>query len=137
MTEPMQVRDNQGGSPTQAPVQLYVAAPATQGLLAFADSSELFNTAPITGTSVRALLQAYVCVPVDTECLQRVICTQGVTGLVHLNALVHFHAHRSQQLLHMFDIDACKSVQKSLCQGSELRPCQIIKQNASSSLTGI
>lgn len=54
----MQVRDRRGGYKTLA--QLYVAAPATQGLWAFADSSELFNTAPITGTPVRALLQAYL-----------------------------------------------------------------------------
>ncbi|DBA74581.1 TPA: hypothetical protein ACH3X2_009453 [Trebouxia sp. C0005] len=53
-----QVRDRQGGSQTLA--QLYVAAPATQGLLAFADSSELFNTAPITGVKVTALLQAFL-----------------------------------------------------------------------------
>ena len=78
MMVPMQVRDKQGGNQAQAPVQLYVAAPTTQGLLAFADSSEIFNTAPITGTSVRALLQAYVYVPVNTECLQCFICIQWV-----------------------------------------------------------
>ena len=54
----MQVRDRQGGNQTL--VQLYVEAPATRGMLAFADSSELFNTAPITGTAVTALLQAYL-----------------------------------------------------------------------------
>ncbi|KAL0035306.1 hypothetical protein WJX77_000193 [Trebouxia sp. C0004] len=53
-----QAQDRQGGSQTLA--QLYVAAPATQGLLAFADSSELFNTAPITGVKVTALLQAFL-----------------------------------------------------------------------------
>ena len=54
----MQVRDRQGGVQTLA--QLYVVAPATRGLWAFAESSELFNTAPITGTEVTALLQAYL-----------------------------------------------------------------------------
>ena len=54
----VQVRDRQGGNQTLA--QLYVVASATQGLLAFADSSELFNTAPITGVKITALLQAFL-----------------------------------------------------------------------------
>lgn len=54
----MQVNDRQGGNQTLA--QLYVDAPATRGLWAFADSAELFNTAPITGTDVTALLQAFL-----------------------------------------------------------------------------
>jgi len=54
----VQVRDRQGGNQTLA--QLYVVAPVTQGLWAFADSSELFNTAPITGTAVTALLTAFL-----------------------------------------------------------------------------
>ena len=58
MNEWMQVNDRQGGN--QILAQLYVVAPATLGLWAFADSSEIFNTAPITGTSVTALLQAFL-----------------------------------------------------------------------------
>ena len=54
----LQVRDRQGIFVTEA--QLYVAAPVTQGLLAFADSSELFNTAPITNQDMTALVQAFV-----------------------------------------------------------------------------
>ena len=54
----LQVRDMQGGNQTVA--QLYVASPVTRGLWAYADSSELFNSAPLTGVPVYALVQAFL-----------------------------------------------------------------------------
>ncbi|DBB14474.1 TPA: hypothetical protein ACH3X3_004761 [Trebouxia sp. C0006] len=92
-----QVRDRQGGNQTLA--QLYVVASATQGLLAFADSSELFNTAPITGVKITALLQAFLVRSWHLDSLDGVnaatsdivsgsgfACGSGVTGVLSVVA---------------------------------------------------
>ena len=53
----LQVRDRQTGSQTLA--QLYIAQATTVGLWAFANSAELFNTAPLTNTPITTLIMSY------------------------------------------------------------------------------
>lgn len=55
----LQVRDRTSvGTPAAATFN--VLLPKTVGLWAYADSSELFNSAPLTGVSVTALVQAFM-----------------------------------------------------------------------------